>query len=94
MDALDLPRPPPTAADFPELPRATSAPKMTRSEKAMAEKINTLLLSDAKGRTPRGKTPAPAPSEPLATPLAPTPVSHPDIGDKSPAGKPSETIAS
>ena len=39
IDALDLPLPPPTVADFPELPRAAPAPKMTKAEKAMANKI-------------------------------------------------------
>ena len=50
VDALDLPLPPLTAADFPELPRATPTPRMTKAEKSMAEKINTLLLSDVKGK--------------------------------------------
>ena len=50
--ALDLPLPPPTAADFPELPRAAPTPKMTKAEKAMANKINALLLSDVKGKIP------------------------------------------
>ena len=61
--ALDLPLPPPVAADFPELPRATPAPKMTKAEKAMADKISTLLLSDVKGsRMPAasGKTHSPS----------------------------------
>ena len=48
--ALDLPLPPPTAADFPELPRAAPTPKMSKAEKAMAQKINALLLSDVKGK--------------------------------------------
>ncbi|KAF8627311.1 hypothetical protein AX14_011367 [Amanita brunnescens Koide BX004] len=48
LDALDLPLPPPKASDFPELPRAAPAPKMTKAEKAMANKINSLLLSDDK----------------------------------------------
>ena len=39
--ALDPPLPPPVAADFPALPRATPAPKMTKAEKAMANKINS-----------------------------------------------------
>ncbi|KAF8665828.1 hypothetical protein AX14_006582 [Amanita brunnescens Koide BX004] len=51
-DALDLPLPPPTAADFPELPRAAPTPKMTKAKKAMARKINTLLLADVKGKAP------------------------------------------
>ena len=55
-DALDLPLPPPTAADFPELPRAAPTPKMTKAEKAMAKKINTLLLSDVKGERAPGPT--------------------------------------
>ena len=64
--ALDLPLPPPTAADFPELPRALPTPKMTKAEKAMAQKINTLLLSDVKGkRTPETPVkPAPEPHTP------------------------------
>ena len=56
VDALDLPLPPPSASDFPELPRAAPAPRMTKAEKAMANKINTLLLSDVKGK------PSPAPA--------------------------------
>ena len=56
VDALDLPLPPPTAADFPELPRAAPAPKMTKAEKAMAAKIDALLLSSVKGK----HTPKPA----------------------------------
>ena len=50
VDALDLPLPPPTAADFPELPQTAPTPKMSKAEKAMAERINTLLLSDVKGK--------------------------------------------
>ena len=61
VNALDLLLPPPTATDFPGLPRAAPTPKMTKAEKAMAEKINTLLLSDVKGKragaTLPGKTP-------------------------------------
>ncbi|KAF8623284.1 hypothetical protein AX14_011939 [Amanita brunnescens Koide BX004] len=60
--ALNLPLPPPSAANFPALPRPTPAPKMTKAEKAMAEKISTLLLSDAKGKTP---VPAPAVASPV-----------------------------
>ena len=69
VSSLDLPLPPPTAADFPELPRAapTPTPKMTKAEKAMAEKINTLLLSDVKGK----RTPKPMSAVPEQ---APTPV--------------------
>ncbi|KAF8668260.1 hypothetical protein AX14_006193 [Amanita brunnescens Koide BX004] len=48
VDALDLPLPPPKDSDFPALPRAAPAPKMTKAEKAMANKINSLLLSDDK----------------------------------------------
>ena len=62
VNALNLPLPPPTAADFPELPRAAPTPKMTKAEKAMAAKINTLLLSDVKGKhapKPTGETPSP-----------------------------------
>ncbi|KAF8680804.1 hypothetical protein AX14_004480 [Amanita brunnescens Koide BX004] len=72
--ALDLPLPPPTAADFPELPRAPPAPKMTKAEKAMAEKINTLLLSDDKGKRaskPSGRSPSPVKKVPEAD-LAPS----------------------
>ncbi|KAF8703922.1 hypothetical protein AX14_014103 [Amanita brunnescens Koide BX004] len=61
VSSLDLPLPPPTAADFPELPRAAPTPKMTKAEKAMAEKINTLLLSDAKGKRAGVKDTAPNP---------------------------------
>ena len=63
VSALDLPLPPPTAADFPELPRAAPTPKMTKAEKAMANRINTLLLSDVKGKRapgPTSKVPCPA----------------------------------
>ncbi|KAF8719225.1 hypothetical protein AX14_011291 [Amanita brunnescens Koide BX004] len=63
-DALNLPLPPPSASDFPELPRAEPALKMTKAEKAMANRISTLLLSDVKGKSPN---PAPAPGKPLAT---------------------------
>ena len=73
VGALDLPLPPPTAADFPELPRATpapkmtkaekAAPKMTKAEKAMANKINALLLSDVKDK---GPNPVPTPGKPPA----------------------------
>ena len=58
VDALDLPLPPPVASDFPELPRAAPAPKMTKAEKAMANKINELLLTDVKGKS----SPAPPPT--------------------------------
>ncbi|KAF8701738.1 hypothetical protein AX14_000299 [Amanita brunnescens Koide BX004] len=61
VNALDLPLPPPTAADFPDLPRATPAPKMTKAKKAMANKINSLLLSDVRGKS---QNPVPAPSKP------------------------------
>ncbi|KAF8637088.1 hypothetical protein AX14_010338 [Amanita brunnescens Koide BX004] len=74
--ALDLPLPPPSASDFPELPRAAPAPKMTKAEKAMANKINALLLSDVKGK------PSPAP-----TPTAAKPTCRPkeQASDKAPA---------
>ncbi|KAF8673093.1 hypothetical protein AX14_005416, partial [Amanita brunnescens Koide BX004] len=65
VDALDLPLPPPTAADFPELPWAAPAPRMTKAEKAIADKINTLLLSNVKGKDPN---PAPVLDKQLATP--------------------------
>ncbi|KAF8666036.1 hypothetical protein AX14_006554 [Amanita brunnescens Koide BX004] len=58
--ALDLPLPPPKASDFPELPRAAPAPKMTKAEKAMANKINALLLSGDKAGVKPGFTPLPA----------------------------------
>ena len=80
--ALDLPKPPPSSSNFPELPRAAPAPRMTKAEKAMANKINTLLLSDVKGKSPApdqpGKVtpvkaskhqdmiPIPAPTKPVA----------------------------
>ncbi|KAF8701213.1 hypothetical protein AX14_000518 [Amanita brunnescens Koide BX004] len=56
--ALDLPLPPPKASDFPALPRAAPAPKMSKAEKAMANKINALLLSDVKDKP----SPAAAPT--------------------------------
>ena len=77
VDALDLLLLPPTSAEFPALPRAAPAPKMTKAEKAMAQKIDTLLLSDIKGKKP---TPVPAaapvsPVKPVATsPIKPMPV--------------------
>ena len=74
--ALDIPLPPPDASDFPELPRAAPAPKMTKAEKAMASKINSLLLSDdklSKNNTPRKpeitSTPPSKPASSLKTPL-------------------------
>ena len=76
VDALDLPLPPPSAADFPELPRAAPTPRMTKAEKAMANKINTLLLSDAKGKNPN---PGPTSDKLITTavnatlPVKPTP---------------------
>ncbi|KAF8667215.1 hypothetical protein AX14_006356 [Amanita brunnescens Koide BX004] len=80
--ALDLPLPPLTAADFPELPRAPPAPKMTKAEKAMAQKIDTLLLSNVRGKPAPGPTSEPpspvkkasaasaqsAPPKPVVTP--------------------------
>ena len=86
VSSLDLPLPPPTAADFPELPRAAPTPRMTKAEKAMAEKINTLLLSDAKGKhapEPMGKAPSPVkkitakPSQAFAPSAAPEQVPTP-----------------
>ncbi|KAF8690297.1 hypothetical protein AX14_003015, partial [Amanita brunnescens Koide BX004] len=74
--ALDLPLPAPSASDFPELPRAAPAPKMTKAEKAMANKINALLLSDVKGK------PSPAPT---ATAAKPTGRPKEQIPDKAPA---------
>ena len=56
--ALDLPLPPPQAADFPALPRAAPVPKMTKAEKAMANKINSLLLSDGKAAVKPGDAPS------------------------------------
>ena len=72
VDGLDLPLPPPTSSDFPELPRATPAPKMTKAEKAMANKINSLLLSDVKGKVPSKHIPGPASkaSSPIEKPAA------------------------
>ncbi|KAF8664592.1 hypothetical protein AX14_006727 [Amanita brunnescens Koide BX004] len=61
--ALDLPLPPPQASDFPALPRAAPAPKMTKAEKAMANKINALLLSSDKADAKPGS--APLPVEPV-----------------------------
>ncbi|KAF8631691.1 hypothetical protein AX14_010890 [Amanita brunnescens Koide BX004] len=68
VSSLDLPLPPPTAADFPELPRAVPTPKMTKAEKAMAEKINTLLLSDVKGK--RSSEPTSKPASPIEKTVA------------------------
>ena len=84
VNALDLPLPPPTAADFPELPRAAPTPRMTKAEKAMAEKINTLLLSDVKGKRapePLSKQPT-KPKEKASSPnngnaVIPVPVKAP-----------------
>ncbi|KAF8722324.1 hypothetical protein AX14_009901 [Amanita brunnescens Koide BX004] len=76
VDSLDLPLPPPTAADFPELPRAPPTPKMTKAEKAMAEKISTLLLSDVKGKPApelTDKSPKSAKSAVTETTRAPAP---------------------
>ena len=73
-DALALPLPPPTAADFPELPRAAPTPRMTKAEKAMADRINTLLLSGVKGKV--GPSPAEKASDVKGKKSAPTPVSQ------------------
>ncbi|KAF8671842.1 hypothetical protein AX14_005648 [Amanita brunnescens Koide BX004] len=73
--ALDLPLPAPSASDFPELPRAAPAPKMTKAEKAMANKINALLLSDVKGKP----SPASAP-----TVIKPTCRPKEHVPDKAP----------
>ena len=81
VDALDLPLPPPSASDFPELPRAAPAPKMTKAEKAMANKINMLLLSDVKGKpSPASASTSKPPSPirktntlPLSAAVPPTP---------------------
>ena len=75
VDALDLPLPPPSASDFPELPRSAPAPKMTKAEKAMANKINTLLLSDVKGKP--SPTPAPTNAKPAHRPKEQVPENAP-----------------
>ena len=67
--ALDLPLPPPKASDFPALPRAAPAPKMTKAEKSMANKINALLLSSDKAGVKPG--PAPTSAEPAQSMEAP-----------------------
>ena len=58
VTALDLPLPPPQASDFPALPQAAPIPKMTKAEKAMANKINALLLSSDKAAVKPGFAPA------------------------------------
>ena len=58
--ALDLPLPPPQVSDFPPLPRVAPAPKMTKAKKAMANKINALLLSSDKADVKPGFAPLPA----------------------------------
>ena len=81
VSSLDLPLPPPTTADFPELPRAAPTPKMTKAEKAMAEKISTLLLSDVKGkRAPAAVSVPPSPIKKVAT----RPVQAPSAQPASP----------
>ncbi|KAF8647226.1 hypothetical protein AX14_009010 [Amanita brunnescens Koide BX004] len=80
VTALDLPPPPPQASDFPALPRAAPAPKMTKAEKAMANKINALLLSSDKADVKLGSPPPavkPAPSGLKATEAPATPVKAP-----------------
>ena len=82
VSSLNLPLPPPTAADFPELPRAAPIPKMTKAEKAMAEKINTLLLSDVKDKlTPGPTSKTPSPVKKTATKPAPSPSSTLPLSD-------------
>ena len=74
--ALDLPPPPPVASDFPALPRAAPAPKMTKAEKAVANKINSLLLSSGRADIKPGSPPTavkPTPNKPSYAP-APTAV--------------------
>ncbi|KAF8660711.1 hypothetical protein AX14_007348 [Amanita brunnescens Koide BX004] len=80
-DALDLPKPPPVAADFPELPRAAPAPKMSKSEKAMADKISMLLLSSVKGTT----LPPPPSRAPLMATLPASPQIEGNRNKKLPA---------
>ena len=93
VDALDLPRPPPKASDFPELPRAAPTPKMTKAEKAMADKISSLLLSDDKPN--RNKVPhksevtSTLPAKPASAFKAPAPPTAPvKPSQVSPAPKP------
>ncbi|KAF8642050.1 hypothetical protein AX14_009796, partial [Amanita brunnescens Koide BX004] len=83
--ALDLPLPPPNASDFPALPRAAPAPKMTKAEKSMANKINALLLSSDKASVKPG--PAPTTAEPALGMEAP-PLRH-----KTPPVKAAPTLA-
>ncbi|KAF8670451.1 hypothetical protein AX14_005870, partial [Amanita brunnescens Koide BX004] len=71
--ALDLPPPPPVAADFPALPRAAPAPKMTKAEKAMANKINSLLLSSGGADVKPGSPPTGIKLNPSNPSLAPSP---------------------
>ncbi|KAF8691074.1 hypothetical protein AX14_002821 [Amanita brunnescens Koide BX004] len=87
--ALNLLLPPPTAADFPELPRATPAPKvttpkMTKAEKAMAKKIDTLLLSSVKGEHVLVPAPADRASIPVKTTAVPTQAAIPLVPARVP----------
>ena len=66
---VGLPLPPPSASDFPELPRAAPLPKMTKAEKAMADKISSLLLSSSKDKVHPGPVKAlPKPAAELPMP--------------------------
>ena len=94
VEAIDLPLPPPSAADFPPLapPPApkNSAPRLTKAEKATQGKINALLSttpSPAKPDTKRrkalspvitAKTPVPPVQKILGRPVAKSP---PDLSD-------------
>ncbi|KAF8651380.1 hypothetical protein AX14_008483, partial [Amanita brunnescens Koide BX004] len=72
--ALDLPLPPPSASDFPELPQAAPIPKMTKAEKAMADKISSLLLSNGKDKVHPGPAKAlPKPTAGAAPARSPSP---------------------
>ena len=68
--AVGLPLLPPSLSDFPELPWAAPIPKMTKAEKAMANKINSLLLSSGKDKaySPPGKE-LPKPATTLPVPV-------------------------
>ncbi|KAF8672085.1 hypothetical protein AX14_005610 [Amanita brunnescens Koide BX004] len=89
--ALDLPLPPPKASDFPALPQAAPASKMTKAEKAMANKINALLLSGGKADVKPGS--APLPAEPAQIMIAPVkaavkaPITATLLSDVSPIEK-------
>ncbi|KAF8670685.1 hypothetical protein AX14_005823 [Amanita brunnescens Koide BX004] len=75
-EAIDLPLPPPSAADFP--PLAPLAPKLTKAERATQAKINALLAPAIPAVNPPVKqleAPAPkVPSSPKAAIASETPI--------------------